>query len=112
MSHQKVKIEGSTAVAGAGLVLSRKVGERIFVTADPKATDEEILAAMREGVMITVVEVTATGRRHYTTDVAGKQQDDPPKGTARIGLKCSKALTLMREEIIPGEVPEIARAYG
>lgn len=112
MNQQKVKIEGNTAVAGAGLVLSRRVGERIFVTADPKASDEEILAAMRQGVMITVVEVTATGRRHFTTDVAVQPQEEPPKGTARIGLKCSKALTLMREEIIPGEVPEIARAYG
>lgn len=112
MSQQKVKIEGNTATAGAGLVLSRRVGERIFVTADPKATDADVLAAMREGVMITVVEVTATGRRHFTTEVAGQQQEEPPKGTARIGLKCSKALTLMREEIIPGEVPEIARAYG
>ncbi|WP_408601227.1 hypothetical protein [Pseudomonas sp. PLMAX] len=112
MNRKKVKIEGNTAVAGAGLVLSRRVGERIFVTANPKASDEEILAAAREGVMITLVEVTATGRRHFTTEVAGQQQEEAPKGTARIGLKCSNALTLMREEIIPGEVPDIARAYG
>lgn len=112
MNQQKAKIEGNSAGAGAGLVLSRKAGERIFVTADPTASDEDILAAMRQGVMITLVEVTATGRRHFTTDVAGQQQEEQPKGTARIGLKCSKALTIMREEIIPGAVPEIARAYG
>lgn len=112
MHQQKVKIEGNTATPGAGLVLARKAGERIFITADPKATDEAVLAAMRQGVMITLVDVTSTGRRHYTTEVAGQQHEEFPKGTARIGLKCSLALNLMREEIILGETPEIARAYG
>lgn len=115
MNQPKAKIEGNSASAGAGLVLCRKAGERIFVTANSNASDEEILAAMRQGVMITLVEVTG-GRRYFDTNVPAGQQsqskDEPSKGAARIGLKCSKALTIMREEIIPGVVPEIARAYG
>lgn len=102
---------------GAGLVLTRKVGERIIIGADPEATDEQILSAIRGGMVVSLVEV-AQARRPI-----GKGQDRQPlgrdatdeersmhaaqartfiagKGTARIGFKVDRAISITREEIL------------
>ena len=123
MNNSLSKTEG--VGAGVGLVLSRKTGQNIWIGANPDATDEEILAAARVGVFVKLVEISSMGRKFHNAAVYqdGKflgaddnsgQIDihDGSKGSAKIGIKAPPAICILREEIIPGHVPEIARAYG
>ncbi len=56
------KHEGSTE--GAGLVLTRKVGQRIILSANEGATDAELLSALRSGIIISVVDVNVGRSQH------------------------------------------------
>lgn len=100
---------------GAGLILSRKVGERIIVSADAKATPEQILEAIRAGIVISLVDVNASkggnNRQDSRISEAQKQKNGntsdtlgAPKrsfmGSARIGLKASPFISIAREEIL------------
>jgi sRNA-binding carbon storage regulator CsrA len=128
MINSQSKAEG--AGARVGLVLSRKTGQNIWIGANESATDEEILAVMRgPGVFIKLVEITSMGRRFHNApvysdgkaplpEVTGEDTSgmvaihDGSKGSAKIGINAPDAICILREEIIPGKVPEIARAYG
>jgi sRNA-binding carbon storage regulator CsrA len=107
----------NAAGEGAGLVLTRKVGERIIIGADPKATDAEVLAAIRAGMVVCLVEVAQARRpipkgpdrqapgRDATTDeksmhAAQSRTFIAGKGTARIGFKVDRAISITREEIL------------
>lgn len=99
---------------GAGLVLTRKVGERIIISADKTASDAEILETLREGIIVTMVEVTP--RR---TPVSARGNDGESKGrpvspeeqsmhgaqrgvgrgSGRIGFKAGRAISITREEL-------------
>ncbi|MBI6882893.1 hypothetical protein [Pseudomonas putida] len=109
---------------GAGLVLTRKVGERIIIGADPKASDAEIVAAIRNGVVVTLVEVAqarrapsrgnereATGRAPSADERMMHAAQKPfvsGRGTGRIGFKGDRAISITREEILP----QAAQANG
>ena len=111
---------------GAGLVLTRKVGERIIISADPKASDAELLETIREGIVVTMVDVTQTRRapapsRGNERDTNGRpaSADDKSmhgaqrgfvagRGTGRIGFKAGRAISITREEILP----QAAQANG
>jgi sRNA-binding carbon storage regulator CsrA len=111
-------------------VLSRKNGQNIWIGANADATDAEIIAAMRgPGIFVKLVEITSMGRRYHNApvypdgqapspDVKGEESSgmiaihDGTKGSAKIGINAPDAICILREEIIPGNVPEIARAYG
>lgn len=105
-----------TAVGeGAGLVLTRKVGERIFIGADPAASDAEVIAAIRKGMVVTLVEVNQVRRAPSArgTDASGRAASTDEKsmhsaqrnsvggrGTGRIGFKVDRAISITREEIL------------
>lgn len=102
---------------GAGLVLTRKVGERILIGADPQATDAEILNAIKSGMIVSLVEVSLprrAGHGNRSSEANGNRRDangavinahgrdfHAGKGSARIGLKASRAISITREEIMP-----------
>ncbi|WP_274645045.1 carbon storage regulator [Pseudomonas serbica] len=128
MINSQSKAEGTGA--RVGLVLSRKTGQNIWIGANADATDEEIIAVMRgPGVFIKLVEITSMGRRFHNAPVYPDHKSPAPevahedtsgmvaihdgsKGSAKLGINAPKAICILREEIIPGNVPEIARAYG
>jgi sRNA-binding carbon storage regulator CsrA len=128
MGNSQSKTEG--VGARVGLVLSRKTGQNIWIGANKDATDAEIIAAMRgPGVFIKLVEISSMGRRFHNApvytdgkaplpEVNGEETSgmiaihDGSKGSAKIGINAPDAICILREEIIPGNVPEIARAYG
>jgi hypothetical protein len=130
----------NSAGEGAGLVLTRKVGERIIIGASPDASDAEILDAIRSGLIISLVDVSQPrrgpsthsryrslptspepgnvanptegwrlanqGNRHASESErsmhqAQAREQSSTRGSARIGLKGSRALTISREEILP-----------
>lgn len=104
---------------GAGLVLTRKVGERIIIGADPKASDAELLAAIRSGMVVTLVDVAQARRssnpgRGNERDTQGRSASTDEqsmhvaqrgfvagRGTGRIGFKVDRAISITREEILP-----------
>ena len=100
--------KGNSVGEGAGLVLTRKVGERILIGANPKATDEEILAAIKGGMTISLVEVSLPRRpAGQRMEVNGNRREPSHarefhggKGSARIGLKAERAISISREEIV------------
>lgn len=125
MINSQSKTEG--VAARVGLVLSRKPGQNIWIGANKDATDAEIIAAMRgPGIFVKLVEITSMGRRYHNAPVDGQAPlaengedtavmiaiHDGTKGSAKIGINAPDAICILREEIIPGNVPEIARAYG
>ncbi len=105
---------------GAGLVLTRKVGERIIIAANPSATDDEILSAIRSGIVISLVEVSQRkgprefdnagnrqplGGRAASKDELGMHATQRKEfvkghGSARIGFKAPLAISISREEIL------------
>jgi sRNA-binding carbon storage regulator CsrA len=104
---------------GAGLVLTRKVGERIIIGADPDATDEQILSAIRGGMVVSLVEVAQARRpiskgqdrqapgRDATAEEKSMHAAQAQartfitgKGSARIGFKVDRAISITREEIL------------
>lgn len=111
---------------GAGLVLTRKVGERIIIGADPQASDEELLATIRGGIIVTMVDVSQARRapapsRASEREAQGRHASDDEKsmhgaqrggfvagrGTGRIGFKAGRAISITREEILPHVVQAI-----
>lgn len=111
---------------GAGLVLTRKVGERIIISADPQASDAELLETIREGIIVTMVDVAQTRRapapsRGNERDAKARPASADEKsmhgaqrgfvagrGTGRIGFKAGRAISITREEILP----QAAQANG
>lgn len=107
---------------GAGLVLTRKVGDKIVIGANENASDAEILDAIRSGIYVTLVEVTPVRRapkRHFSAPenfsngtgreatpeelsmhLASRKDAMAGKGSARIGIKVDRAITIHREEIL------------
>lgn len=77
-------------MTGVGLILARNRGERIMISANPNATDAELLAALREGLTITVVDIY--------------EYQHPNRKTVRevvdVGIRASNHLSIAREELI------------
>lgn len=106
-----------TAVGeGAGLVLTRKVGERIIISADKTASDAEILETLREGIIVTMVEVTPRRTPASARGNEGESKGRPAspeeqsmhgaqrgfgvgRGSGRIGFKAGRAISITREEL-------------
>ncbi len=83
-------------IIGAGLILTRHRGERIMISADPSATDAELLTALREGLVITVVDI-------YDYQHPNRKTIRP---IAEVGIRASKHLSIAREEIINRQNPK------
>ncbi|WOF82162.1 hypothetical protein P5704_025575 (plasmid) [Pseudomonas sp. FeN3W] len=80
--------------SGAGLVLSRYRGERIMIKANQKATDQEILDAIRnEGIVVTLVDMFDYRHPNHKTT----------RRVAKVGIRASNHLSIAREEIINRE---------
>lgn len=77
-------------MTGVGLILARNRGERIMISAKPGATDAELIAALREGLVITVVDIY--------------EYQHPNRKTVRevvdVGIRASTHLSIAREELI------------
>lgn len=89
-------------IVGAGLILARNRGERIMISADPAASDAELLAALREGLVITVVDI-------YEYQHPNRKTVRP---VAEVGIRASKHLSIAREEIINRQNPKKETADG
>jgi sRNA-binding carbon storage regulator CsrA len=86
---------------GSGLILTRRAGERIYVMAKDDASDAEIIAAVREGMIISLLHVST-----------GMERDpEMPRGTAKLRFQASEHLYIAREELLR-DYKEIDQAYG
>lgn len=96
---------------GVGLMLNRRVGSKVIIMGNPDATDEEVLEAIREGIVITVVGVDTGMHQKQKDNVVhlndGNQKDGQIQrrhsnrgGIARIGIKAGSALYIAREELL------------
>lgn len=83
--------EGKKRGSKLGLILFRNPGERIMITADPSASDEEILRALRgNGITLTIVENGSLQNTH----------EKKPIHATKIGILAEKSLSILREELI------------
>lgn len=83
--------EGKKRGSKLGLILFRNPGERIMITADPSASDEEILRALRgNGITLTIVESGEPQNPHAKK----------PIHATKIGILAEKCLSILREELI------------
>lgn len=83
-------------IVGAGLILERNRGERIMISADPSASDADLIAALREGLVITVVDIFEYQHPNRKTT----------RPVAKVGIRASKHLSIAREEIINRQNPK------
>lgn len=96
---------------GVGLMLNRKVGSKVIIMSNPNATDEEVLGAIKQGIVLTVVGVD--NNTHYKRADGNSLNEDQSMygahsgqrshkrtGVARIGIKAENALYIAREELL------------
>lgn len=110
-------MSGMLKQEGAGLMLNRKVGTKVIMMSKPDVSDEEILAAMREGIVLTVVGLEQ-GQNHKQNgnsihrDEHGQYDNQRNKrhfnrgGVARIGIKAQDAIYIAREELLTRQKKE------
>ena len=92
---------------GVGLMLNRRVGSKVIMTADPEASDEEVLAAIKNGIVLTLVNVSRGTKPGAKFEERDGSKDLKNAGGARLGIKASKCIFIAREEILPGyKAPE------
>lgn len=97
---------------GVGLMLNRRVGSKVIIKSNPDATDEEVLDAIKEGIVLTVVGVDKgayqkpEGNSIQTANDAelnngqARHRQHNRSGIARIGIKAGSAIYIAREELL------------
>ncbi|MBB4861311.1 hypothetical protein HNP46_000122 [Pseudomonas nitritireducens] len=96
-----------SGVKASERVLAIKIGEKLTLKVHPAASDAEIAQAMRQGIWINLADVgNEQGSRQRPQEAEGEQRGG---AGARIGIDASKAISVLREELLTGDTPHAKR---